>query len=305
MIAQLTRTLFPIGSFQYGTLIWITRHLLASGNGSFPQTVLLRLVSPLQCLSTDGLLSLVVVPRLVLGDKYISSEVHADSEIIISAGVSGSCWLQTLYNSSLGGSRHEKVIEHLKKRIGVHIAYPPSILDLCTRAPTNKFLLAGSVERLRGDPQANFGLVDVYGLLLSGRLMIPRDELSVDDRDLKLSNQRFYLARGANPLPIYAAVRHEIPLEDQKTEEERVKGESTDAAKEKAKQEAWFQWFEFTPYEFFCEDFEAGIPSWSIGRRFQMGRSVNLNRTLPLPELRIPLLMGIWGSAFCATVRTS
>lgn len=130
--------------------------------------------------------------------------------------------------------------------------------------------------------------------------MIPRDELSVDDRDLKLSNQRFYLSSGANPLPIYAAVRHEIPLED-----EKVKGETMDAAREKAKQEAWFQWFEFTPYELFCEEFEAGIPSWSIGRHFQMGRSVNRDNRPPLPELRLPLLMGIWGSAFCATVRNS
>lgn len=220
-----------------------------------------------------------------------------------SAGVSGSCWLQTLYNSSLGGRRHDKVIEHLKRRIGVHIAYPPSFLDLCTRSPTNKFLLAGSVERLKGDPQATFGLVDVYGLLLSSRLMIPRDELSVDDRDLKLSNQRLYISNGENPLPIYAAVRHEIPLEERKTEDKKAKGVITDEAKEKAKQEAWFQWFEFTPYELFCEEFEAGIPSWSIGRHFHKGRSVDRDKRPPLPELRIPFLMGIWGSAFCATVR--
>lgn len=161
------------------------------------------------------------------------------------------------------------------------------------------------MERLKGDPRANFGLVDVYGLLLSSRLMVPRDELSVDDRDLKLSNQRFYLSRGDNPLPIYAAVRHEIPLEEQITKDNKVNGETTDAAKEKAKQEAWFQWFEFTPYELFCEELEAGIPSWSIGRHFQMGRSVNRDNLPPLPELRIPLLMGIWGSAFCATVRIS
>ena len=133
--------------------------------------------------------------------------------------------------------------------------------------------------------------------------MIPGNELSVDPRDLKLSNQRFYLSSGANPLPIYAAVRHEIPLEEQKSEDERVKGETTDAAKKKAKQKAWFQWFEFTPYELFCEDFGAGIPSWSIGRHFQMGRSVKREIGPPLPELRIPFLMGIWGSAFCATVR--
>ena len=135
--------------------------------------------------------------------------------------------------------------------------------------------------------------------------MVPRDEISVNDRDLKLSNQRYYLSSGANPLPIYAAVRHEIPLEEQKTEEKKVKGKTTDAAKEKAKQEAWFQWFEFTPYELFCEEFEAGIPSWSIGRHFQMGRSVTRDNRPPLPELRIPFLMGIWGSAFCATVRNS
>lgn len=133
--------------------------------------------------------------------------------------------------------------------------------------------------------------------------MIPRDELSVDDRDLKLSNQRLYISSGANPLPIYAAVRHEIPLEEHKTEDRKAKGVLTDAAIEKAKQEAWFQWFEFTPYELFCEEFEAGIPAWSIGRHYHGGISANCDNRPPLPELRIPFLMGIWGSAFCATVR--
>ena len=247
-----------------------------------------------------------LILSMFLTRLYINLKIgNANSNCIFSAGVSGSCWLQALYNSSLGGRRHEKVIEHLKKRIGVHLAYPPSFLDLCTRSPTNKFLLAGAVERLKGDPEADFGLVDVYGLLLSSRLMVPRDELSIDDRDLKLSHQRFYLSNGANPLPIYAAVRHQIPLEEQRTEDKRAKAETTDAVKEKAKQKAWFQWFEFTPYELFCEEFEAGIPSWSIGRQFEMGKSVNRDDRPPLPELRIPLLMGIWGSAFCATVRNS
>lgn len=124
------------------------------------------------------------------------------------AGVSGSCWLQTLYYSSIGGRRHDNIIGHLKRRLGVHIAYPPSFLELVTRAPTNKYLLSGSIEKLKGDPKADFGLVDVYGLLLATRLLVPRDELSVDSRDLKLSNQRSYLANGANPLPIYSAVRY-------------------------------------------------------------------------------------------------
>lgn len=39
-----------------------------------------------------------------------------------------------------------------------------------------------------------------------------------------------------------------------------------------------------------------------MGRRFQNGRSVTQENGLALPELRIPQLMGIWGSAFCATL---
>ena len=124
------------------------------------------------------------------------------------AGVSGSCWLQTLYYSTIGGRRHDHIINHLKRRIGVHIAYPPAFLDLMTRAPTNKYLLSGPIEKLKGDPAAAFGIVDVYGLLLASRLLVPRDELSVNNHDLKLSDQRSYLADGQNPLPIYSAVRY-------------------------------------------------------------------------------------------------
>ena len=127
------------------------------------------------------------------------------------AGVSGSCWLQTLYNSTIGGRRHDHIIEHLKRRIGVHIAYPPSFLDLMTRAPTNKYLLSGPIEKLKGDPGAAFGIVDIYGMLLAARLLVPRDEISVNSHDLKLSDQRSYLDNGQNPLPIYSAVRYVFP----------------------------------------------------------------------------------------------
>ena len=113
---------------------------------------------------------------------------------------------------------------------------------MLTRAPTNKFLLAGSVEKLKGDPGSDFGLVDAYGLLLSARLLVPKDEFSVHTEDLKLSNQRSYLSNGQNPLPIYAAVRHEIPVEETKSDEEKAKGKITAATKEQATREAWFQW---------------------------------------------------------------
>ncbi|MDI1485304.1 MAG: hypothetical protein OHK93_000441 [Ramalina farinacea] len=218
------------------------------------------------------------------------------------SGVSGSCWLQTLYNSTLGGQRHDRIIEHLKTRIGTHIAYPPAFLNLMTKAPTNKFLLSGTLERLRGDPKADFGIVDVYGLLLATRLLIPKDELSVDESDMRLSEQRKYLKDGANPLPIYSAVRHEIPIQEHVDEDASKMTKVTKSIKEKAEREAWFQWFEFTPYEFFCEDINAGIPTWSIGRYFENGKTKTRDKGVDIPELRIPFLMGIWGSAFCATL---
>lgn len=210
------------------------------------------------------------------------------------AGVSGSCWLQTLYYSSISNQKHQKIINHLIHRLGTHIASPPEALKLLTSAPTNKFLLSGFVEKLKGDSNADFGIVDIYGLLLATRLLVPRGELEVDDRNLKISNQRAYIANGENPLPIYTAVRHEIPREEHEL--------TSDAAQEKAKQEDWFQWFEFTPYELFCEELEAGIPSWGIGRRYHNGSSIPGETGLHLPEYRIPTLIGIWGSAFCATL---
>ena len=58
----------------------------------------------------------------------------------------------------------------------------------------------------------------------------------------------------------------------------------------------------FTPYEFWCEELGSGIPTWAIGRKFENGKTVWRENNLSLPEVRIPLLLGIWGSAFCATL---
>ncbi|GAB7359119.1 hypothetical protein MBLNU230_g5187t1 [Neophaeotheca triangularis] len=216
--------------------------------------------------------------------------------VTYTAGVSGSCWLQSLYYSSISHQSHANILNHLKQRLDVHIAFPPAALDLVSQAPTNKFLLSGMIEKLRGIPDADFGLVDIYGLLLGARLLIPKGGLRISDYDLKVSNQRWYTDKGHHPLPLYTAVRHEIPPEE--TDNDLPK----DKAIEKAKKESWFQWFEWSPYEFYSEELQAGIPTWAVGRQFEGGRNVFRENGLALPELRIPLLMGIWGSAFCATL---
>jgi phospholipase A2 len=216
------------------------------------------------------------------------------------SGVSGSCWLQALYYSSVTGADFRRAIDHLKARLGTHIAYPPVAFVSLMSSPTNKYLLSGLVEKLKGDPGAEFGLVDIYGILLAARLLVPKNELGVNEKDFKLSNQAEFIRYGQNPLPIYTAVRHEIPELD--SPDYGGPGSISEEAKDRARREAWFQWFEITPYEFFCEEFSAGIPTWALGRRFKNGSDVPEPSGLRLPEIRMPLLLGIWGSAFCATL---
>lgn len=238
------------------------------------------------------------IRALVAGSSsYLSAyEAGLFDCVTYTAGVSGSCWLQTLYYSTLSGQSHQRLIKHLKHRLGVHIAFPPAALALVASAPTNKYLLSSIVEKAKGLPNADFGIVDIYGLLLAARLLVPKGELSINEYDFKISNQRRYTDDGSQPLPIYTAVRHQIPIEEQMDMQDPI------AAEAKARREAWFQWFEFTPYEFWCEELEAGIPTWGIGRKFENGKTAWRENGLSLPELRVPLLMGIWGSAFCATL---
>ncbi|KAL1840692.1 hypothetical protein VTJ49DRAFT_187 [Mycothermus thermophilus] len=216
------------------------------------------------------------------------------------SGVSGSCWLQSLYYSSVTRADFRKAIDHLKARLGTHIAYPPVAFSSLTTSPTNKYLLSGLVEKLKGDTGAQYGLVDIYGMLLAARLLVPKGELGVNEKDFKLSSQHEFIKYGQNPLPIYTAVRHEIPELD--SPDYGGPGSLSEEAKDRAKREAWFQWFEITPYEFFCEEFSAGIPTWSMGRKFKNGSDLPSETGFRLPEVRMPLLLGIWGSAFCATL---
>ncbi|KAL8946538.1 MAG: hypothetical protein Q9222_007082, partial [Ikaeria aurantiellina] len=222
--------------------------------------------------------------------------------VTYTAGVSGSCWLQALYYSTIGKQNYSTLLKHLKRRIGTHIAYPPAALDLLTSAPTNKFLLSGIVEKVKGDPTAEFGVVDAYGILLAARLLVPKGELSVDDRNLKVSNQRNYLKGGAHPLPIYTAVRHEIQAEEEDSSKAKGRKAVSPAKADQVRQEAWFQWFESTPYELYSEELQAGIPSWSVGRHFDKGIGSVRDNGYSVPELRLPFFLGIWGSAFCATL---
>ncbi|KAK7205180.1 phospholipase a2 [Myxozyma melibiosi] len=216
-------------------------------------------------------------------------------------GVSGSTWLMALMYT-LADFSTVSLLEHIKSRVGVHIAFLPSVLDLCTKAPTDKYLLHGLIEKVHYN-YSDVRLSDVYGILLASRLMVPKDEMIVDRNHLKISNQRTLVDTGAVPLPIYTAVRHEIGLTE--GEQSAVDDSSEASGQTKklevendSKRESWFQWFEITPYEVGSEEIGAWIPTWSMSRRWQNGSSVGA----PTPEPNLSLLMGTFGSAFCATL---
>ncbi|KAK5998219.1 Phospholipase A2 group IVB-like protein [Cladobotryum mycophilum] len=188
------------------------------------------------------------------------------------AGVSGSCWLQTLYLTSFAQGNIGSLLNHLKSRASTHIA------------------------EAQGRSKRRFWTCRYIWSSPRRQIPNPKGELGVNAGDFKISNQRQYLRYGQLPLPIYTAVRHEIPEDIQEDSIEAIE------TKEKLKKEPYFQWFEITPYEFFCEEFGAGIPTWALGRRFREGKDVPPEHGFHLPEIRTPLLMGIFGSAFCATL---
>jgi phospholipase A2 len=187
--------------------------------------------------------------------------------------VSGSCWAINTY-FTYGERSIEKMIEHFKARLSTSFTDPSAALPLFMERPTNKYLLRGLVERFK-QGYTELGMVDIYGTLVSSRILIPANELAVDDDMLKLSNQRKFIDDGSEPLPIYTAVRHEIPVKavtKGKTKKEEVK-EVAEGIKDlgstgredgvkvasehtklqqRAREQSWFQWFELTPYIPLC-----------------------------------------------------
>lgn len=76
----------------------------------------------------------------------------------------------------------------------------------------------------------------------------------------------------------------------------KKRAEAEEKNRELKKQGRWL-WFETTPYEFGCDELGAWIPTWSLGRLFEAGKSVER-----VPELSLTITTGIYASAFCATL---
>ncbi|KNC98364.1 uncharacterized protein SPPG_06072 [Spizellomyces punctatus DAOM BR117] len=224
------------------------------------------------------------------------------------AGVSGSTWaMAQLYSL---GPDFDSVQQRLAKQLSTNYL---SLSDLVAalNTPEGERILFGIVQKYFTEKA--FSTVDIFGTLLTGRLLVPeaakvaatrtvsvaaqagddpqtgsgkgdtRETLSAHeqiDRG-KLSYQRWAVEDQSLPIPIYTAVSHEI-------------GKDTGGSR--------YQWWEFTPFEagFRTESGSgsgAWVPVWGFGRVFESGVSRE-----KLPEQSLGLLLGTFGSAFTATV---
>ncbi|KAI8379657.1 acyl transferase/acyl hydrolase/lysophospholipase [Radiomyces spectabilis] len=120
--------------------------------------------------------------------------------------------------------------------------------------------------------------------------------------DVKLSKQRRYIEDGSMPMPIYCVVRHEVKEIEQaednhNPEDTERQREHTSDEEEEDEDNDRYQWFEFTPYEMGSEELDVWIPVWAFGRKFENGKN-----TTKLPEQTLGVMMGMFGSAFAASL---
>lgn len=219
------------------------------------------------------------------------------------AGVSGTCWCLAAYYT-FGQTSMTKVIEHCKKRL--HPLHPlsPEAIKTVLSAPNGPYTTLGPLIQKHHSGLHTVAM-DLYSVFTTGYLFLvndpslnpsgggPRRELAGYHQDwFKWTNAIKYLHGGAEPLPILTAIRHERPWKDWADPQHPFRQANATAAEHSEARDAWFQWFEITPFEIGCDELEAWVPTWGFGRPFSEGKSI-----MQLPEQSLALLLGLCTSA--------
>lgn len=219
------------------------------------------------------------------------------------AGVSGSCWALASY-FTYGEASMDNVIQHCKKRFSPHHPLSPSAIRTVLSARSGAHLVLGPLVQKHHSGLDTVAM-DLYSVFTTGYVFLHDDpilkpgataEMEVAGYHrhwFKWSNATKYLADGSEPLPILTAIRHERPWKDWVDKEHPFKEHEDFASTEHSEaSDAWFQWFEMTPYEIGSDELEAFVPTWGFGRPFSEGKS-----TMQLPEQSLALLLGLCTSA--------
>ncbi|KAL1922471.1 uncharacterized protein VTP21DRAFT_10010 [Calcarisporiella thermophila] len=207
------------------------------------------------------------------------------------AGVSGSTWTVMQFYS-VAHCDPEMLCHLHREHLNLHPASPSTLFDVLASDTSATQMIFGGL-RIKQEAQLPVRIVDLFGSIIASRLLLDNCK-RIRPEHWRLSNQRRWVDNGSQPMPIYSAVRHERPWKNYAAESDpfddrlSVENEATDA---------WYQWFEFSPYWVGNDELQVWVPTWGFGRHFVNGRSVNF-----LPEQDLGLMNAMWGGALAAPI---
>jgi cytosolic phospholipase A2 len=219
------------------------------------------------------------------------------------SGVSGSCWALAAYYTWSNTSM-QKVIDHCKTRLHPFHPLSPEAVREVLQAPGGPAQTLGPLVQ-----KSKSGLktvaMDLYSVFTTGHLFLQQqyhqdgmqqpttaDQTTKSPIWMKWTSASKHLQEATEPLPILTAVRHERPWKNWVDKEHPFKEPDPHDNEHQQADDAWFQWFEISPYEIGCDELQAWCPTWGFARPFEHGRS-----TMQLPEQSLALLLGLCVSA--------
>ncbi|ETN46246.1 uncharacterized protein HMPREF1541_00430 [Cyphellophora europaea CBS 101466] len=221
------------------------------------------------------------------------------------AGVSGSCWSLAAYYTWAKGDM-ERVVQHCKKRLNPYHPLSPEAIREVLHSPGGPALTLGPLVQKHRSGLETVAM-DLYSVFTTGYLFLggdpaidptkvghePEKEIAGSHPTwLTWSSAIQHLEQGQEPLPLLTAIRHERPWKDWADDTHPFKNADPSDQEHSEAVDAWFQWFEMSPFEIGCDELGAWCPTWAFGRPFDKGKS-----TMQLPEQSLALLLGLCTSA--------
>ncbi|XEV03013.1 hypothetical protein FSHL1_008300 [Fusarium sambucinum] len=225
------------------------------------------------------------------------------------AGVSGSCWTIAAYYTI---ARHDisKLVDHYMT-VASELAHPMSIyaLDKVARSKRGTYFLIGPLVSKAQKNIIGLSVMDLYSTLTATYQFLsrePKGRLSKATFQWSKIWQRSGINNALEPMPILAAVRRvprysyqakAISAKATTIQNDTTARDSTvicgaSEAKSKSSSKKYFQYFEISPLEIGSPDLNRYVPTWSWGRTFISGHSVDRR-----PEQSFSLLLGQCTSA--------
>jgi phospholipase A2 len=224
------------------------------------------------------------------------------------SGVSGSCWAMAMFYT-FGDCSWANIIEHSKETLSPNHPLSGDAIRATLDAPGGAYAALGPLVSKHKSGLTTVAM-DLYSVFTTGHLFsnepsTPRKGTGTFHKPhmaskiagkshgwYKWTSAAKHLENGAQPLPILTAIRHERPWKDWVDKESPFSEPDHMADQHKEALDAWFQWFEMSPFEIGCDELKAWVPTWGFGRPFELGKS-----TMQLPEQSLALLLGLCTSA--------